>query len=84
MSPIWPFNGDNVDISRFLNEIQPSEDQPDIDMSAYDSILAGYVLKHQADIDAYQARLEARILELEHQLAQPKHQRWQAPIRKET
>lgn len=28
--------------------------------------------------------LEARILELERQLAQPKHQRWQAPINRET
>lgn len=54
-----------------------------LDDCPYDRILAGYDRKHKADIDAYHALLEARILELEHQLAQPKHQRWQAPINRE-
>lgn len=50
----------------------------------YPGILAGYDRKHGADIDAYQANLEQRILQLEAELNQPKHRRWQAPINRET
>lgn len=44
-----------------------------------------YCGAHRSDVpcmtESDRIRLEARILELEHQLNQPKHQRWQAPIR---